>query len=1586
MDFLKHQLDYIFFVYGLSFLLMALAARGLARREQRGIAWSWLALFGLLHGLQEWLDMLALTMTDTAAFKLARTALMAVSFLALLEFGRRGWNAQHARPIKAWMGLALLSLAALGWLAGPAGLNAGCRYSLGLVGGLLSAYALWREGKDQPTGARTLCWTAGVMLIYALATGLIVPKAGFWPASWLNQDSFFQALGFPVQMLRAACAAGCTLGIWLSRWDTSAEPRSLFGRWMLPSSLALVVVAGWMGTQWRGKWIDQGMRCDNLHQVDMLAATINVERVKALQFSAADKDSPEYHRLCDQMAAYVHHGGGMRGICTMAIRDEHIVFGPESYAPGDSDASPPGTVYEQAQSQDWQVLRDGQSVVYGPYRDEYGEFVSAEAPVFDPVSGKVLIAVGVDFHADQWQAMICRARLQTILLLLAPTVMLLFGMLLLSSRRGTPVSMSSWWIRQAEPVFACGAGLILTVIFSLALHEQEHRRQCLDFRRLADSKAAILAEEFTDCRTELSRLAQYFAEHQQISQEDFVRHTKPFAASRAMPAWGWCEFVAASNKESFEAVMRARGLDGFGIFQAQNACQSEPTALSRRYCPITCASTTLRQSEALGFDCLSDSARRAAIEKACQTRLPVATGLVDLHGADTKAVLVYLPVFRGGSAEPAGMVFLAVQPDLAVSHILGGNQTGDSWVDIRLLDLSQNASGEELAPRDDPRSTAKAAQAGPPNESSAEAELQPLFLFGRCYGMQSRPGREFLAAHPNRAGWISGLTGLLVTAVVTLCIAVLRRRQINLEDQVEKRTREATAGKKQVETILHTLQSGLLIVDAKTHVILDANPAACGLLGLPREAVVGRSCHQFICSAQAGQCPVTDKGQCVNQCEEVLTLSQGRRTYVLKTVVRLELGDRPCLLETLVDITARKKAEEAANREAAKLSAMIAGMNEGVVFADAANSIIEVNDYFCRFAGKSRQEILGRPLDDLHVGGVREHVLGLITKFRAQVYAEPFVVQKAIGRVEVLLRMQPIYRDGHYDGVLLNVVDVTELVQSHRDIEQTNLQLEQAIAQANHMAEEAEAANAAKSEFLANMSHEIRTPMTAILGFAELLGNSLDCCDLRAEHEACATRGQNQEYVRTVRRNGEHLLALINDILDLSKIEANRMRVERLECSPVRTVEEVLSLMRVRAIEKGLSLEVQYEFPLPELIWSDPIRLRQILVNLVGNAIKFTPQGRVNVLVRSRPGPADGQAVLELEVQDTGIGLNGDQIGRLFQPFVQADASTTRQYGGTGLGLAICKHLAKALGGDICVTSRPGEGSSFLVQLAVGVVPPGRWLRDLADLPRDHKDHSDGQDRHGVSLRGRILLAEDGQDNQKLISTILRQAGAAVDVASNGRLALEAVVRASSQHRAYDVILMDMQMPEMDGYQAAEQLRGLSIQTPIVALTAHAMASDRQKCLDAGCTDYMAKPVDRVGLLNLLSGLMGCAAAMPELPSPAVVAGADEGPIFSTFQDDIQMADLVTEFVSALPGRISEMRQAMDHGDWDSLRRLAHQMKGAGGGYGYGMLTEAAAELEWQAKGQDREGATLALARLGALCVRVERGASTGGVGREGNA
>jgi signal transduction histidine kinase len=418
----------------------------------------------------------------------------------------------------------------------------------------------------------------------------------------------------------------------------------------------------------------------------------------------------------------------------------------------------------------------------------------------------------------------------------------------------------------------------------------------------------------------------------------------------------------------------------------------------------------------------------------------------------------------------------------------------------------------------------------------------------------------------------------------------------------------------------------------------------------------------------------------------------------------------------------------------------------------------------------------------------------------------------------------------------------TSLIEAKQELERINARLVRATAIANEMAAEAEKANAAKSQFLANMSHEIRTPMNAIIGFSEVL-----------EEEPLTA--QQKEYVKMILDSGRHLLELINDILDFSKIEAGRMKAETVECDIGALLANIESLMNPSAKQKRLEFKIDCAEDVPDAIITDPAKLRQCIINLVSNAIKFTEQGYVKLTVRRTA--KDNKPFVEFEVADTGIGIPADKLGTIFESFTQADGSTTRKYGGTGLGLAITKQLADLMGGNMTFESEAGKGSTFRLVIPANTTEEQQHKHEgFADNPAGEGGYQTCQNDSQPEFSGRVLVAEDSAANQVLIRLLLEKLGFVVTIAQNGLEVIEAV-----ENQYFELIFMDMQMPEMNGYIATKRLRGLGVKTPIIAMTANINEEDKKECLRTGCDDYISKPIDRAHLVKVISSYLGAVSA-----------------------------------------------------------------------------------------------------------------------------
>lgn len=639
-------------------------------------------------------------------------------------------------------------------------------------------------------------------------------------------------------------------------------------------------------------------------------------------------------------------------------------------------------------------------------------------------------------------------------------------------------------------------------------------------------------------------------------------------------------------------------------------------------------------------------------------------------------------------------------------------------------------------------------------------------------------------------------------------------------------------------------------------------------------------------------------------------------------------------------------------------------MAEGLLVLDAKQNIVLANEAFATLMDQQPDDLLGQKIAELAWQKADEQAL------EESAYPWQLALEQSEVQLNYMLRLtvkdgkqrtfmtncSPVLGpNGKAAGVLVSFDDVTEL-------EEKEIQLR--ISK-----EEAEAANQAKSDFLANMSHEIRTPMNAILGFTEVLKRGYG-----------KDPQESKRYLSTIASSGKHLLDLINDILDLSKVEAGRVEVERISCQAHTVVQEVVKIMRVKANEKGIALDLCADTGVPEYVMTDPARLRQIVTNLLGNAIKFTEQGSVTVTMAYK---GEGtQASFEVAVADTGIGMTQAQADAVFNPFVQADSSITRRFGGTGLGLTISKRFAEALGGDITVTSQPGEGSCFTAVVKAETVGDAVILAP-EDVTRESAVLETEQGMQWRFAGQRVLVVDDGDENRDLLEVVLSDVGLLIDTACDGKEGLDLACQ-----NDYAMILMDVQMPEMDGYTSVGLMRERGLTLPVIALTAHAMKGAEQKCLDAGYSGYMAKPIDIDSLLARLADALGAeqvsaeevaqaAASEENIPLLAdAVPGPDrsglEGAIYPNVPMHIpKFQDLVARFIPRLQERMLELKEAERQGDIETVADVAHWLKGSAGSVGYHQFTEPADELEQAAKQGQHKKIKHCLAQVLDMAARV---------------
>ena len=636
------------------------------------------------------------------------------------------------------------------------------------------------------------------------------------------------------------------------------------------------------------------------------------------------------------------------------------------------------------------------------------------------------------------------------------------------------------------------------------------------------------------------------------------------------------------------------------------------------------------------------------------------------------------------------------------------------------------------------------------------------------------------------------------------------------------------------------------------------------------------------------------------------------------------------------ELRERELAEQALRSSENQFRSVTESANEAIVIAGADGRILRWNQAAQHCFGYSEAEALGEPVGLLiperlraaHEAGVERLRRGGVPQLIDRTLEMPGL-RKDGSEVPLEISLSTWSSDGgtYYCGILR---DITERQRAELELQRAK--------------EAAEAGNRAKGDFLANMSHEIRTPMNAVIGMTGLLlGTPLD--------------ERQREFVETIRISGDHLLTVINGILDLSKIESGNLELETSGFEVRRCVEEAIELIAPRALEKGLALRRSVGDEVPRFVSSDAGRLRQVLVNLIDNAVKFTERGSVEVEVAARESGDGPRAECELHflVRDTGCGIPSREFERLFEPFTQADASVTRRFGGTGLGLTISRRLCERLGGRIWVESEVGRGSTFHFTITASVESPPELAAAEWTPARSRERALPSAESH----RLRILLGEDNAVNQKVARLLLEQLGYAnVDVAGNG---IEVI--AALERQTYDVVLMDVQMPEMDGIDATHWIRERWKRGPrIIAMTAHALTGDRERCLAAGMDGYLPKPIQSAELESELRRVCAGGAARPAARAPE--AGRRLAALVEQIPDVATVAEIVDDFAREARAADGLLREAFASGDARTARRIAHTLGSTAAMVGASELSGLAREIERFVAAEDEAGARVRMSGL----------------------
>ena len=1289
------------------------------------------------------------------------------------------------------------------------------------------------------------------------------------------------------------------------------------------AAMALLLALGWLAADSRAKGVDTEMREEILQQALEVARLINTDLAKKLTFTAADKGTPAYQRLCEQLRA----AGKLfpqRGIYSTALRDGKIFFGPENYPAGDPQASLPGTEYQEPTAAYRQIFRDHRPLTEGPGADEYGTFVSAAAPVMDPNSGELLMVVGIDIEAADWQSKLNAARRGPLLLTLGLLVILAGGALAIRWRnhhRQTATLHLKGWIVAPTALAVLTGGLL----FSL-----------YQYRLGADEASKGMLSLTEQTRNEWDR---HLVTRVQVLKAQ-ISHLSHDAS--LLKAWEERDLPALNRlaKPTFTELKRDNKITHFYFIEPDLTCFLRVHQPARR----------------------GDRIERNTLVIAQQT--------------DEDA--------WGCELGPMGTFTLRyVRPWHQNGTLVGYLELGMEIEDFA-NDLSQSLDLELIT----------VLRKEFTSRTNFEAGRQAFGFVG-----QWDTFRNFVVAHQTSAN-----------------IPEAVKQWLSQDHQPF------------TKTAVFPAQRG------------DKN-LYCGVIHLPD--VAGRDVSDLIV--------IRDMTVQAEEAKGNLLIGLGLLTAMFGGIFALLWSVTGAAEEQLGTAFSQLSESEASYRR------QFADNRTPMLLVDPEQGqLLDANAAALVFYGYYLEQILALRFSDLNTTSVEEcqEALDSVQTYGGGLFQ--FQHRLADGSTrEVEVSISIIQFE---DRPVLHtiILDISARKQAEDNLLAMNQQLEATT-------ELARAANIAKSQFLANMSHEIRTPMSGVIGMTSLL----------LETKLTA---KQRRYTEIVRSSGQALLDLLNDLLDFSKIEAGRLELVH-ENFDLRTVlDDFAELLAVPAQGKGLEFVCGLSPEVPTLLTGDPGRLRQILINLGGNAVKFTARGEVSVQV-TLVGEDEGRVTLRFAVHDTGIGIPTDKIGQLFSLFQQVDASTSRIYGGTGLGLAISKRLAEMMGGQIGVSSEDERGSTFWFTVVLGRqesgakpqlrplttaltglrllivednttsrevlslmlkgwgvraeeaasldralplltqaasegdpyrlvlldqqmpgisdddlkramtdnLPPGQTdlvvmttlaqrgdpaCRERAGFSacltkpvrqselydcligilkgggtrEDHQISGQG-DKHqprAEKLRKKfhILLAEDNAVNQEVALTVLAHLGFTADAVANGKKAIAALTKGH-----YDLVLMDMQMPEMDGLETTWAIRSGATKVPnskipIIAMTANVMSGDREKCLASGMDDYISKPFSRQSLLEVMEKWLPLAAQDPappaadELlpePTPLIVTPIfDRKALLARVGDDKEiLARVMQMFIEGTPPELSSIKELIEQGNAAGAGQIAHKIKGS---------------------------------------------------------
>ncbi|HEY3381101.1 MAG TPA: PAS domain S-box protein [Vicinamibacterales bacterium] len=1673
IEFLAQQLDYVHFSCGLAFVLLAATAGALAADGRGKAVWSWLGLFGVVLGLVEGMEILGPVVGGSSVLDVARLVGLAGAYACLLEFARQGSPGRLARS-RLWPAAAAVALALSGWQWGLDGAQTALGYVLAAPASVWAAWSLIGAARARGDLGRPLRVAGCGLALFGLASMLSTGRPAL-PATILDAEVYRWTVGVPLQYLRAILAAGVTVSLWLhlcrvrgGTMSTAAPSPWMRHRHGLTSTIVLVLVGGWIATQAVGSVQAREQRRTLVSRASTVAAMLPVTLLEQLSGSSADTVTETYQVLHRGLAAVCQQDSDVQAASLIGLRGGAFFYLVQATASGRT-----GGPDQPAVPGDRYLLPDVGPVglFLGernlPQVHDYATTISTLVPIRSPADGRLTSALDLQVRPSDWRRGVARARLAPMVVTGLASALLLAYFVAKRKMAESSARTAASERQYRSLVEGSPNGIMLL----------DHDERCLTINGHGLEVFGLKESEITG-----RRLADLWPPDERGPIEAVTRRCRQGECASVET-----RYVRGDGLGSIIEVVLNPVIDGDGrlthmVGIATNITDRQRTQLAlergHRFTQVILGISArflgLRTERV-------DAATREALREVGMFLEVDRTQLFHLRPDRTRFSLTH------EWCAPSAGSHLATLQDASLA-------------DYPWLWSTIEKSGVVMVPR---------------------VELMPETAAIERASMLEQGIGAFLCVAVHHRGIVTGF----------LVLEVLERHRDWPEDEVtllrivadvlsnaqaRKQAEEALRESEQrFQKAFQSNPAPMAIFWTDNRQIVEVNDAWLGLVGNGRGDVVGRSVDDLelivdTTAREAVEQALTGRAT-MRDFEMQFRTGSGEIRDVALSMDGFELAGQRFLLAVAIDMTARTRAEEALREREEIFSSISAAAEDAIIMIDQDSRVTVWNDAAERLFGYTRDEAEGQPLYALIIP--EEHETPFLSGFaQFRMTGEgPFIGSgqqiharhKDGSKIPVELSASAVRLRDRWHAVGI-IRDITErlkvdeaLWKAKEETEAANSELQRSVERANRLAEEAAVANAAKSEFLANMSHEIRTPMNGIIGMTGLL------LDTRLTAE-------QQEFTDTVRHCADSLLSIINEVLDFSKIEAGKLGLEVLDFDLGTTLEDMIDILAIRAHEKGLELACLVAPDVPMSLRGDPGRLRQVVTNLVGNAIKFTEVGEVTLSI-SADEVSGEDVLLRFVVHDTGIGIPADKLGTLFQPFTQVDSSTTRRFGGTGLGLSISRRLAELMGGQVGVESEAGAGSSFwftarfavqplaarrhpppLAEIeglrVLGVDDNGTNRRVLAGLLESwhcRHDEVDGwesaiallrqaahdTDPYRVAIldmvmprvagdelgrrikadplikdtalvmmtsagrRGevsrleeigfsgyltkpvkasqllallrtlagrqeegpvdgepivtrftlaeaarrkiRLLLAEDNITNQKVATKVLEKMGHRVDAVANGAEALKALGT-----MPYDLVLMDVQMPEMDGFEATRQIRlghgGVrNPRIPIIAMTAHTMKGDRERCLESGMDDYVSKPIKSDELAAAIARwtttdpqpeAQGATVAPAEAPTLAAVpvrpaTELDRGALLARVGGDVEIfVEVLQIFLDDTPRQFVAMDEALAGGDGPTLRRLAHSLKGSSGTAGATGLQQVAFDLEQAAASGDLVAAAALLA------------------------